>query len=283
MSSANNTAAANTNADKPQSTVSPMFVEALCSLFKGCVVPESEGPVTVFYGETHLSIEAYVKRLVKYSYAQEEDIIVAVILLDRLGYRYPACKLSFQSFHRTFLTALVTSIKSRQDMYYTNTFYSHVGGVSLAQFNTLEREFLLLLDFDVFVGETEFSDFCSAICQLYPFGEKLDKYASASTSNTPTHIDERSSDAMSADGYQAQTEYSNYDDAMSYKSYSTYQTVPFYPSQYPQDAYYPQKQQYTSSPQDSVCQHTQAQAPPLAAAGNYSVWYGQTITADTAY
>ena len=67
------------------------------------------------------------------------------------------------------ITAIIVAIKYQDDEYYKNEFYAKVGGISRAELNTLESEFLRMLDFRVHVTWDEFAN----------YREKLGKYSEA--------------------------------------------------------------------------------------------------------
>lgn len=48
---------------------------------------------------------------------------------------------------------MIVSIKLNEDLYFQNIFYAKVGGVSKKEVNKLEYEFLVKLDFDVYISE----------------------------------------------------------------------------------------------------------------------------------
>lgn len=52
---------------------------------------------------------------------------------------------------------MVLSIKFLEDKFFTNTFYSKVGGIPLKELNNLERKFINLIDFEFFVTFEELS------------------------------------------------------------------------------------------------------------------------------
>ena len=118
-------------------------------------------PHTVFHSlqPPNVSVARYVGRLVKYSLCQTEDIVVALILLDRLLSFRSDLRINMLTFHRIFLTSMVVSIKSRQDLFYTNKYYAGVGGVQLAELNTLERHFLCAIDFQTLVSNEKYDEF----------------------------------------------------------------------------------------------------------------------------
>eukprot|EP01060_Flectonema_neradi_P014851 TRINITY_DN21520_c0_g1_i1.p1 TRINITY_DN21520_c0_g1~~TRINITY_DN21520_c0_g1_i1.p1 ORF type:complete len:171 (+),score=19.85 TRINITY_DN21520_c0_g1_i1:58-570(+) len=118
-----------------------------------------------------ISIGRFVRRLSHYTKCEDRDFIICLILIDRLLYNRPyQYRLNMYVFHRLFVTALVVAIKSRQDIVYTNQYYSEVGGVTLQQLNAMEEEFLLALDWDVYVDKEIFDNFMYEIAQRFDFG-----------------------------------------------------------------------------------------------------------------
>lgn len=51
------------------------------------------------------------------------------------------------------------AIKSFEDKYYKNDYYAKVGGISAKEINRLEIEFLVLIDFRLYVSYEVFSHF----------------------------------------------------------------------------------------------------------------------------
>ena len=62
-------------------------------------------------------------------------------------------KLKLNNFHRMFLVCLVVAIKFNEDLYFPNSFYANIGGISLADLNSLEANYLNLLEYSLFVEE----------------------------------------------------------------------------------------------------------------------------------
>ncbi|PVZ98474.1 hypothetical protein BB558_005505 [Smittium angustum] len=61
------------------------------------------------------------------------------------------------SIHRLVITAVVVSSKLYSDVFYTNTRYAKVGGLSIRELNGLELYFLGLFDYNMFISSTEFA------------------------------------------------------------------------------------------------------------------------------
>ena len=54
------------------------------------------------------------------------------------------------------LMSLIISIKYNEDLIFDNKYYSEVAGVSIKEFNSLESEFLTIINFDLYIPDEEF-------------------------------------------------------------------------------------------------------------------------------
>jgi hypothetical protein len=64
----------------------------------------------------------------------------------------PLFTLSTLTCHRFLITAIVVASKGYCDVCCTNTLYAKVGGISVAELNALEREFLRAIDWRLTVS-----------------------------------------------------------------------------------------------------------------------------------
>ena len=62
---------------------------------------------------------------------------------------------------------MLTSIKFADDSYFDNGFYAQVGGVTIEDLNRLESEFLFLIQFDLHVMPTLYSQYFGNIKSHY--------------------------------------------------------------------------------------------------------------------
>lgn len=62
-----------------------------------------------------------------------------------------------QNVHRIYLSGFVLAAKWRDDFYFSNEFYSLVGGVSLPEMNRLEQHILCTLDWDFDIPVNEYN------------------------------------------------------------------------------------------------------------------------------
>eukprot|EP01063_Lacrimia_lanifica_P036380 TRINITY_DN719_c0_g1_i2.p2 TRINITY_DN719_c0_g1~~TRINITY_DN719_c0_g1_i2.p2 ORF type:complete len:229 (+),score=82.25 TRINITY_DN719_c0_g1_i2:63-749(+) len=92
-------------------------------------------------------VDRFLYRLCRYGNCSAEVFVQMVVYVLRY-LQVTEQPLTKQSVHRLLIAAFVVAVKHRDDQTYTNTYYAKVGGVSLQEFNVLERAFILTLDFD---------------------------------------------------------------------------------------------------------------------------------------
>jgi hypothetical protein len=105
-----------------------------------------------------ISIENFMKRLLKYSKMESSTLLLILIYIDRVCF-FGKFGLNYYNIHKLILASMVISIKYNEDEYFSNQFYAKVGGVSKEELNKLEYEFLSLIDFSLFVDEELFSKY----------------------------------------------------------------------------------------------------------------------------
>ncbi|PFH32443.1 hypothetical protein BESB_017610 [Besnoitia besnoiti] len=118
----------------------------------------AEGVITVFHSsaEPSIGIGDYIERLARFFRCSNECFVLALIYIDRLVRRRAGFTLNKLNVHRLFITALTVASKFFDDIYYSNSFYAKVGGLSLKELNRLEVTFIILLDFRLHVLPHEF-------------------------------------------------------------------------------------------------------------------------------
>jgi hypothetical protein len=65
------------------------------------------------------------------------------------------------------LSALLASIKYNEDDFYSNLYYSKVGGISLNEMNNLEDDFLQKIKFNLWIDIEEFSKYQKYLYQYH--------------------------------------------------------------------------------------------------------------------
>jgi len=112
-----------------------------------------------------ITIQDYVSRVLRYTQCHASCAVVSLVYLDRLTKRHPWIQVSPLTCHRLLLTSVVIAIKYYDDTYYSNAFYGKVGGLALKELNALEKTYLQLLDYKLFVDPQEFQMYTGIILQ----------------------------------------------------------------------------------------------------------------------
>ena len=97
-----------------------------------------------------ISIEDYIKRIMKYTQMNISSLILAIIYIDKMceNNSYILC---FNNIHRLILSSCLLSIKFSEDITFHNDLYARISGESVENVNQLEYEFYVLLNFSLFV------------------------------------------------------------------------------------------------------------------------------------
>lgn len=112
-----------------------------------------------------ISIGRYLERVAHYSECSEEALIMAFIHISRISHNKPSFHLNALSIHRLLLASIMTSVKFFDDHYYNNNHFAKVGGVQIHEMNTLELEFLALIEFQLFIDDAIFRRFRDELTQ----------------------------------------------------------------------------------------------------------------------
>lgn len=104
-------------------------------------------------------------RLQTYFLCSNECFLLAMIYVDRIVVGGEV-SLSPYNVHRLVLIALMTATKFFDDVYFSNSFYARVGGLSNKEINVLEGYFLRILKYHLFVSTQEFQAYHRHILAL---------------------------------------------------------------------------------------------------------------------
>eukprot|EP01060_Flectonema_neradi_P003547 TRINITY_DN12299_c0_g1_i1.p1 TRINITY_DN12299_c0_g1~~TRINITY_DN12299_c0_g1_i1.p1 ORF type:complete len:212 (+),score=26.93 TRINITY_DN12299_c0_g1_i1:132-767(+) len=99
-----------------------------------------------------ISLEKYLLRWARYSGCSTNAIAIAASLITRSG-----VQLTSRNKHRLAFAALSLATKTHDDIYYSNTMYSGIGGLSLKEFNRLEVDLIQRVNWETFVSCDEYN------------------------------------------------------------------------------------------------------------------------------
>ena len=105
-----------------------------------------------------IPIKDYLERLCKYSKINTSTIILILIYIDRIC-NIQKFKLTYYNVYKLILASMIIAIKYNEDEYYSNKFYSKLGGVSISEIVFLEYNFLSLIHYNLFVNNELFKKY----------------------------------------------------------------------------------------------------------------------------
>ncbi|KAL7107430.1 hypothetical protein ACP275_06G053900 [Erythranthe tilingii] len=119
--------------------------------------------ISIFHGLTRptISIESYLERIFKYANCSPSCFVVAYIYLDRFAQKQPLLPINSFNVHRLLIASVLVSAKFMDDIFYNNAYYAKIGGITTAEMNLLEMDFLFGLGFQLNVSISTFHHYCS--------------------------------------------------------------------------------------------------------------------------
>eukprot|EP01041_Mallomonas_annulata_P010961 gene10961-22898_t len=105
-----------------------------------------------------ITVIAYLERIRKYARCSDSCFIVALIYIDRI-IEIRNVVLTALNVHRILITSVLVAAKFFDDEFYNNAFYAKLGGVPAWEMNSLELEFLHLVNFSLYVKADCFSKY----------------------------------------------------------------------------------------------------------------------------
>ena len=111
----------------------------------------------VFEGQwaAGISINDFLVRLCKYGGSSPGTFVAMAVHVDRLCRKM---RLTSLNVHRLLLGAFVCAAKASDDRRVCMTHYGNIAGISLEDVNSIEREYLKVIEWDLYVREEEVAD-----------------------------------------------------------------------------------------------------------------------------
>lgn len=129
------------------------------ALFRGSALSSASlliGSVFTSRVPPRLSIADYLSRLQTYFQCDEVCLLLGFIYIDRVLDANPDFAISDRNLHRLVLTSVTVAVKFHDDIYYSNDYYSKVGGIPTCELNAQELQLLKLLGWRLMVTEEEY-------------------------------------------------------------------------------------------------------------------------------
>ena len=111
-----------------------------------------------------IKFQEFFKRIHKYLKPEISTIIIALIYIDKVSHQKKNNIILIENnIFKLFLCALICAIKYNEDIYDDNNYYAKVGGIRIKEMNLLEKEFLNLMDFRMFVSSDVYEKYYSQL------------------------------------------------------------------------------------------------------------------------
>ena len=128
-----------------------------------------KGPDEPFYSKfiPVLSIEKFLIRIVKYTEAENNTLIVAYLYITKLLNKEKFI-LSLNNIYRLLLGSVVLAKKELEDLCYNNLYYCEIGGMTVQDLNSVEYSLFIRLNFDVNPKIEEVENIYNEIINSFP-------------------------------------------------------------------------------------------------------------------
>lgn len=110
-----------------------------------------------------LSIVSYLSRLHTYFQCSEVCFLFSFIYIDRVLDAHPDFVISNLNLHRLVLTCVTVAAKFHDDVYYSNDYYSKVGGIPTCELKAQELQLLQLLQWRLMVTEEDYQRYSQVL------------------------------------------------------------------------------------------------------------------------
>jgi len=111
-----------------------------------------------------ISLYDYLLRIKNYSGIGTSIFIISLIYIDRICTK--GVILSKYNIHRLLFTSILVAIKYNEDAIYEYYYYSEIAGITVKELSTLEKTFLKLIDFELFVPEEVYKRYYTFLYKL---------------------------------------------------------------------------------------------------------------------
>jgi len=133
------------------------------------VAPAAQ-PATCFHNHTEpgIVILDYLQRIHTFFGCSIECYAMSFLYIERLLQANPGMSIDALCCHSLLLTSVMLAAKFHDDQYHSNAHYALVGGVQVSDLNALERQFLRLLNWNLYVHPEEYDAYRDLVCKAAP-------------------------------------------------------------------------------------------------------------------
>ena len=114
---------------------------------------------------TPITIAYYLQRIAQFSGCSDQCFVLMLIYIDRLVTKKNIA-LDAYNVHRLIISAILLSAKFFDDHFYFNPHFALVGGLKEREMNTLELEFLFLIEFNLYVTAEDYQTYYNTLARM---------------------------------------------------------------------------------------------------------------------
>jgi len=109
-----------------------------------------------------VDLASYLLRIRQYIPCSDACFVLSLVYIDRIAQEEPLLLVDNMTCHRLVLTGIMLATKFHDDedeLHYNNAFFAKVGGFRVTELANMERTFLQLLRWRLFVSVTEYEQY----------------------------------------------------------------------------------------------------------------------------
>ena len=146
--------------DEIETRFVPFLVAWVC---KTHTISSVKGTVSWFHGAAvpEIPIDKYINRFFRHTKCSDTILLLAAIYLKRVSETKNAPGIDQYSIHRLVFCALMIANKFHDDVPFDHNYLHKIAGLPKQELSNLERLFLILIDYKLYVKPTEFDTICS--------------------------------------------------------------------------------------------------------------------------
>lgn len=153
-----------TNSTTPQQTLNintlsnSEFVEVMNKILDEIIDFNQLSTKSIFNNESipRITIKNYLLRIIKYCKINKSTMLMCLVYIDRIPSDFI---ITMYNIHKILLASLLIACKNNEDKIHTNFYFSRVGGINLFEMNLIEIDFLVLIDYNMFVEADTYKEY----------------------------------------------------------------------------------------------------------------------------
>jgi hypothetical protein len=110
-----------------------------------------------------IGIRDYFERISNFYQCSSACLIIGPVYIDRLLKFHPGFEINKLNIHRLLATSVMLAVKYNDDVFYSNSYYAKVAGMTVKEINYLEATFLRMIKWELRVSPEEFDKYIIAV------------------------------------------------------------------------------------------------------------------------